>query len=157
MYWPRGEGLNEYECPFDLDGDGAQDSIPKDRYERIRIQDVTDGTSMTMAVGESAYYVSWRHFPYWMGAAGDDGTVVFKTQDVINCNIFGRSFPLSDAEIQRLPELQETDDCAFSWHPGGGYFGFVDGSVRFLTENLDMRILKLLGMRDDEQLIPSFH
>jgi prepilin-type processing-associated H-X9-DG protein len=112
---------------------------------------------MTMAVGESAYYVSWRHFPYWMGAAGDDGTVVFKTQDVINCNIFGRSFPLSDAEIQRLPELQETDDCAFSWHPGGGYFGFVDGSVRFLTENLDMRILKLLGMRDDEQLIPSFH
>jgi len=156
MYWPAGEGLNEYEYAFDLDGDGTMEILQKERCKRVRIQDVTDGTSKTIAVGEAAYYVATGHFPIWMGAWGDDGTAVFKTQNVINCNIASRSFPLSDAEISKLPELGETDDCAFSWHPSGAFFGFVDGSVRMLTENIELRTFALLGNRADDQLIPAF-
>jgi prepilin-type processing-associated H-X9-DG protein len=36
----------------------------------------------------------------------------------------------------------------FSFHPGGAYFGFCDGSVRFLSENIPVTLLIALATRD---------
>jgi prepilin-type processing-associated H-X9-DG protein len=47
----------------------------------------------------------------------------------------------------------EPDDCAFSWHTGGAYFAFVDGTVRFLSEDLEIRTFWLLGDRMDDEVI----
>ena len=79
---------------------------------------------------------------------------MFETLDEINCNLGGvRNFPLTADQISNLPEKNETDHCTFSWHPGGAYFAFVDGSVRFLSENLELRTFWLLGDRMDAALI----
>ncbi len=154
MFWPPKEGANEYTCTWDINGDGVLDEIPKQRYTRVRLQDVLDGTSKTIAVGEAAYFVRSASFPIWMGIYGDDGSVMFQTENVINCNISGaRAFPLSETEIDRLPEGTETDDCAFSWHTGGALFAFVDGSVRFLSENIELRTYWLLGDRMDDEVL----
>ncbi len=157
MFWPPKEGAREYDCQWDdLNGDGTQDVIHRKPMTRIRLQDVTDGTSKTIIIGEAAYFLRAACFPLWLGVYGDDGSVMFKTEDPINCNLGGvRSFPLTDNQItaMALPEGVESDDCAFGWHTGGAFFAFVDGSVHFLSENIDMRTYRLLGDRMDQEAI----
>ncbi len=153
IFWPPKEGAAVYDCRYDINGDGESDTVPKKSYSRVRIEDVTDGVSKTILVGEAAYFARSQAFPLWMGIYGDDGTVMFETQDPINCNIGGvRAFPLSESELDRMTD-PEPDDCAFSWHTGGAYFAFCDGSVRFLSENIELRTFWLLGDRMDDEVI----
>lgn len=160
MFWRTAEGLRATPgcAGIDINGDGTLDLPTKKPYTRVRIADVLDGTSKTIAVGEASYVASaedYSMFPIWMGTFEEDGSVLFKTENVINCNIGGwRTFPMTSEEATlRLPGGSGTDDCAFSWHPGGVYFGFVDGSVHFLTENLSLRTFWLLGDRFDQEVI----
>ena len=44
----------------DLDGDGTLDVPEKRPYTRVRIEDVLDGTSKTISVGEAAYLLVVR-------------------------------------------------------------------------------------------------
>jgi prepilin-type N-terminal cleavage/methylation domain-containing protein len=162
MFWRTSEGLrNGGGCaPFDVDGDGTLEMPSKKPYRRIRIADVQDGASRTIAVGEAAYVAAednYDMFPMWMGTFTEDGSVLFKTESVINCNIGGwRTFPMSQEDANlRLPAGNASDDCTFSWHLGGAFFGFVDGSVHFLTENLSLRVFWLLGDRFDQTVVPE--
>ena len=163
MFLRRAESLLESTCyETDYDGDGTPDGVTKGRYTRIRVQDVLDGTSKTIAVGEAAYLASNSKadmFPSWVGTWGEDGNILFKTRDFINCGLGGgpRGFPLGPDELNQLIGGPDQDDCAYSWHVGGAFFGFVDGSVHFLTENLDLRIFSLLGDRMDGQIIDGFN
>lgn len=156
MFWKPKEGAAEYDCPYDINGDGEMDSVPKKAYTRVRIADVTDGTSKTIAVGESAYVVSAKSWPLWMGMYQETGNTMFETEEQINCGISGvKSFPLAESELEQIVAVAgvEPTDCSFSWHNDGAYFAFVDGSVRFLTENLDKRTFWLLGDRMDDEVI----
>jgi prepilin-type N-terminal cleavage/methylation domain-containing protein len=161
MFWRTGEGLLVNtacnEGGIDVNGDGVintGDDLAKDRYTRIRLQDVLDGTSKTIALGEAAYVYSndMSDYPIWMGSAREDGSILFKTLNPINCNIGGvKSFPLTSDEQDKM--LGGEDDCAFSWHIGGAFCGFVDGSVHFLAEDLEVRVFALLGDRMDGEVI----
>jgi prepilin-type N-terminal cleavage/methylation domain-containing protein len=167
MFWRTSEGLRKValadaDCDADVDGDGVADEITKDRYTRVRLQDVLDGTSKTIAIGEAAYFISIEEFPVWIGTAYDDGSVLFKTGAAINCGLGGPlAFPLSETETNSINVAVNNadtadinaDDCAYSWHPGGAFFGFVDGSVHFLADSLDLRTFRLLGDRLDGEVI----
>jgi prepilin-type N-terminal cleavage/methylation domain-containing protein len=154
MFLRKQEALLVANCSdFDFDGDGTPDVIRKDRVTRIRIQDVLDGTSKTISIGEAAYFANAATFPIWMGTLIDDGSILFKTHNPINCNISGvKTFPLSQAQSD---QLIGDDDCSFSWHQNGAFFGFVDGSVHFLTENIEVRTFALLGDRLDGIPLPE--
>jgi prepilin-type N-terminal cleavage/methylation domain-containing protein/prepilin-type processing-associated H-X9-DG protein len=156
MFWKPKEGAAEYACPYDINRDGIMDSVPKKAYTRVRIEDVTDGTSKTIAIGESAYVVSSRSWPVWIGMYAETGNVMFETEDGINCGLSGvKSFPLSQTDMARIVAVSgpEPTDCSFSWHTDGAYFAFVDGSVRYLTENLERATFWLLGDRTDNEVI----
>jgi hypothetical protein len=118
---------------------------------------VSDGTSHTIAAGEAAYVPKFEAFPTWMGSWKEDGTTLFKTREFINCNIGGAGYPLTEADQLRLPGSSAQDDCTFSYHPGGVFFVFVDGSVQWLSENLERRTFALLGMRNDGEVFDSFN
>lgn len=154
MFWRTKEGLKVgTKDQVDFNGDGVLDDIVKDEsLRRIRMTDVIDGTSNTIAIGEAAYSLGYEDFPIWMGTFIEDGSVLFKTIDPINCNMAGASFPLSPEDVERFPN----DDCAYSWHPGGAFFGFVDGSVHFLTEELELTTFALLGDRYDQQILRPY-
>ncbi|TWT42718.1 hypothetical protein Pla111_26910 [Botrimarina hoheduenensis] len=154
MFLRTAEAQKEGPCTEnDYDGDGVLDTIQREPKLGISITDVTDGTSKTIAVGESAYTVAPKNFPTWIGSYEEDGSVLFKTRDPINCNLSGIALPLSEFDELRLPGGRKSDDCAMGWHPGGVQFCFVDGSVRLFSENTDVRIYALLGHRHDGQII----
>ncbi len=107
----------------------ARDLQEAGRSAGTRIRDVTDGTSNTIAVGESSYAgTDGENIPSWIGLTGRDERVLFKTElpSVINCG----TSPTS-------PQNAIDDDCAMSFHPGGAQFTLGDGSVRFISENID--------------------
>ncbi len=139
---------------------------------------VTDGLSKTLLIGESSYYRRTmeggsghpEHWPAWIGGLRSDESTLFKTGEVnsagkvtspINCNIaqsldafdYGTRAGVSILDTQGGPT---DDDCAFSWHPGGAFFAFCDGSVHFLSDDLDNQTYQNLGSRHDGNVIAEF-
>lgn len=160
MFLRTAEALSLQTCgEVDINGDGEldeNDRVQKLPKRTIRMRDVLDGSSKTISIGESAYSVRPRDYPAWIGSYQEDGSVLFKTRDPINCNLSGFSMPLTEFEEDRLPGGTRSDDCSMSWHPGGAQFAFVDGSARFLSDALDRRVFVLLGERVDGEVIHDF-
>jgi prepilin-type N-terminal cleavage/methylation domain-containing protein/prepilin-type processing-associated H-X9-DG protein len=102
---------------------------------KIRVAEITDGTSNTVVVGERAYgkqsyYVSPTVIYYgavWTGvwAAGKDGSTMWTLTG-------GSSFS---------PNRGNSDKWNFSsWHPRGAQFVFADGSVRLIPDELSLAL-----------------
>jgi prepilin-type N-terminal cleavage/methylation domain-containing protein/prepilin-type processing-associated H-X9-DG protein len=105
---------------------------------KVRLTDITDGTSNTLAVGECVLDVpTTKVAAIWVGMDSSGDGVVF-ISDV---------FWSVDAGDYRLngPGPQ-----AFSSrHPGGVQFGLCDGSVRLIHDTADPRQVQILAGRND--------
>jgi prepilin-type N-terminal cleavage/methylation domain-containing protein len=123
---------------------------------RVRPQEVTDGLSNTIALGESSYYTNTgtqnTDWPLWLGGSGSDEQALFKTQspNVIGCGVVPRT--LDGFKLPPGPG-PVNDDCAFSWHEGGAFFVFADGSVHFISDSIDMDNFERFGTKDDGEVI----
>jgi prepilin-type N-terminal cleavage/methylation domain-containing protein len=119
-------------------------------YSRVRVADVTDGLSNTIAFGESSYYDGIENWPIWMGAGGSDEAALFKTdlKAPINCTIIPKTIDNFRSAID--------DDCAFSWHHGGALFSFADGSVHWLAEEIQPETYWNLGTKNDGQITKGY-
>ena len=97
---------------------------------RTRIGDVTDGTSNTVAVAERAYKVKGINFTagVWPGcAAGNRDNCVDQVMVTLRG---GMNSGLTNSD--RLETFS-------SEHTGGAFVLLLDGSVRFISENIDFR------------------
>jgi prepilin-type processing-associated H-X9-DG protein len=106
---------------------------------KIRIMDITDGTSNTLALGECLFDKQVdKRAAIWPGMSGlrDDGNIwisdVMWWVDEDSARING---PAPQAFSSR--------------HPGGAFFAFCDGSVRFFREGGEVQNLKWLAGRND--------
>lgn len=120
----------------------------------VRIKDVTDGLSQTIALGESSYYRTSNDWPIWFGAPRVNDATLFKTSlpSVINCLMS----PKIPDNLKMGGNGPVDDDCAFSWHNGGAYFSFGDGSVHWLNDEIDWNIYSYLGTKDDGNVIGDY-
>ncbi len=120
---------------------------------KTRLRDITDGTSNTMMVGELNYGLKNYRFssgpcrgqfrggvPAW--GIGYPGFSMATTVGVYN----------SDRLITRFNEYQTFR----SDHPGGAHFCFVDGSVRFIGENIDANLLDALATRAGGEVVSGY-
>ena len=139
----------------------------------VRIRDIADGTSHTFLLGE-------RHkrcvSGAWIGARNPPGNGMYGSY-----HIRGRvSIKLNDPRDPATATNSGHDLCTegfSSAHPGGAQFALCDGSVHFISENIDFANAGLsasqlarkasfdpvrlgtyqrLGVRDDGQAVGEF-
>jgi prepilin-type N-terminal cleavage/methylation domain-containing protein len=128
-------------CYMGFQGIGFDTNPPNGLFERspwrvVRIRDIIDGTSNVLAVGER----SPSYSPWCAWAAGNGVWV------------------LTDYRINQIRETVPTPNAtevggvkygAISMHEGGIFALFGDGSVHFLSENMDFRVYQQLGHHAD--------
>ncbi len=105
---------------------------------RIRLADIKDGSSHTLAVGERN---SRRGFSTWTGvvAGGDEAMArVVAIADHVPNDGHGHF-----------------DDFA-SEHPSGANFSFADGSVQLIHENIDINVFRALATRSGGETNQEF-
>ncbi|PQO43330.1 DUF1559 domain-containing protein [Blastopirellula marina] len=134
--------------------------------EGLNFSAIVDGLSNTFALGETSYKAGgWDSGPRgWAFWAGTPGNSYLERQNTLSRCV---SFPMNS-----------TAHWGFtSQHPGGAFFAFCDGSVQFISEDIDfdkngvpngwfggdsvnsqiyqnasgMGVYQLLGIRDDGQ------
>lgn len=111
----------------------------------VRMVDIGDGMSQTIAVGERAWF---QGSATWVGSCnvqsmngGGSGACLGRVYWPINA--------LPDPPGVQIPRDSVDLEISGNWsartafgseHPGGAHFLFADGSVRFLNETIDSRV-----------------
>jgi prepilin-type N-terminal cleavage/methylation domain-containing protein/prepilin-type processing-associated H-X9-DG protein len=126
------------------------------RNSGVRVADVLDGTSSTIALGERGACLvktPWVGTPnqavsiftsnssfqgYPTGYVGHGAELVLAHFDGVNFNARGTG-----------------PDDFYSPHPQGGNFLFADGSARFLRSTTDLGILRALCTRDGGEIVSA--
>lgn len=119
----------------------------------IRMQDVLDGTSNTFLVGETRYQSCRRAgTTQFYGWASSDWPMV---QYGSPSQVAGASLPINSSTLN--PGAAATFDIQTrifgSFHTGGCHFLLADGSVHFLSENMDLVVYQNAGRRADGNVV----
>ena len=126
-----------------LDGREISGVIGHMRWS-ARFRDIADGTSNTIAVGEVRPDCEAHLRDGWMSI----NSVYTGTGIAINFNTCEGS-PTAGTGCNQHSGQWGASQGFKSNHPGGAMFVLCDGSVKFLTESLDMITFQSLGDRRD--------
>jgi type II secretory pathway pseudopilin PulG len=129
----------DYTCAPDhyaprTDGDGVFMN-----YTTIRLEDITDGTSNTLLAGEVTGDAT---------GSFNAATWVLETVADMGLGINGAYTIPGDGRPWTWPGTTGGPHSGFSsYHRGGCYFGMVDGSASFLSQNINQNVLAALATR----------
>lgn len=118
---------------------------------RVRITDISDGSSNTMCIGECKYDEKdghtaciWAGMSGWVAPGAGSGSV--RISDVM-WYVDNASATVNGPAPQAFS----------SRHPNGAMFGFCDGSVRLFRNGSDPNIIRYLAGREDGVVVtPDF-
>jgi prepilin-type N-terminal cleavage/methylation domain-containing protein/prepilin-type processing-associated H-X9-DG protein len=105
-----------------------------------RVSEVTDGTSNTLAVGEISWvnHITGTRYRTWIRGC-HNSTACSSARNVVNAI--------------NTPGIATFDDIAFgSHHPGGANFCMGDGSVHFLSQNINLNVYRSLASRNGTEV-----
>jgi prepilin-type N-terminal cleavage/methylation domain-containing protein/prepilin-type processing-associated H-X9-DG protein len=142
---------NDTEAPIDVTNKGVFYLNSHTRYE-----DIPDGSSFTIFVGEKA------RTGLELGWMSGTRATLRNTGTPINGGLGGGAVPIPPAVDDQDEAPAGGDDGTGSYvggfsskHPGGANAAFGDGSVRFLKSSISNKVLRRLGNRADGELISA--
>lgn len=173
VYQNSAYGRPALKVPADCDGTFFGNST-------IGFRDMTDGTSNTVVVGESYTAHDWGGFneggntevaDFWY--IGSPQIDPWNPNDPINGGgtEFSEFVGATSGPINMIPTMMNLErtgrplgelsiDIAMltfgSYHTGGAYFCLGDGSVRFISESINMDTYKALGSRAGGEPVSEF-
>jgi prepilin-type N-terminal cleavage/methylation domain-containing protein len=149
-----------------IDGDVSRVADgPFYRNSATRIRDVTDGTSNTIFLGEHSSALSEKT---WVGVvpgafthpqftSPENGPDAAATLTLVHAGPSG-----GELDITGFPIIHPINfptfhvGQMFSEHPGGGQLGLGDGSVRFVSEDIDLILFAELSSINEGELLEEF-
>jgi prepilin-type N-terminal cleavage/methylation domain-containing protein len=135
------------------------------RNSRTRFRDVTDGTTNTIFLGEHSSKLSEKT---WVGVVPgafthprfitpENGPDAAATLTLVHAGPSG-----GELDITGFPIIHSVNfptyhvGQMFAEHPGGGQIGLGDGSVRFVSENIDLLLWAELSSISEGEVIGEF-
>ncbi|WP_417390652.1 DUF1559 domain-containing protein [Gimesia sp.] len=144
---------NANEAPIDVNNSGVMFLNSSISYDQI-----TDGSSNTIFIGEHLF--DETNLGWLSGTRAS-----LRNTGSINRDLPGHAGSWGSTYIP-TPEEQEEEKNPVdpllkvggfgSYHVGGAHIGLGDGSVRFISENVDPGLLEQLGNRGDGKLMDPF-
>ena len=107
----------------------------------VRFAQVRDGLSMTLMVGEHQTRPAAGWLYTWVGVVANGDRAIVRI--------------LGDTDVTPNHDDLHIDEFA-SYHPGGCQFTMGDGSVHFISKNVDLGIYRNLSSRDGNDLVTDF-
>ncbi len=112
----------------------------------VKFRDLQDGTSMTIAYGETTY--DMKDY-YWIGSSTPNDVKWGTARWVLGYPKVSLGTTLKELDVHNA-----ANNGGFqSMHPGGVHFLCADGSVRFASRFLDREILNALATRNGMEVV----
>ena len=118
----------------------------------VRMRDITDGTSNTIAMGEVRPACENHVRNGWLS----NNSMYTGTGSAINFNTCPDRPGFQATACNDFQNAWGASQGFKSMHVGGCHFVLCDGSVRFISENIDMVTYQKVGDRADGQVIGEF-
>jgi prepilin-type N-terminal cleavage/methylation domain-containing protein/prepilin-type processing-associated H-X9-DG protein len=149
--WARGNyGMNVSPCQHGTIGSGPLGGVGGANFV-VRIRDITDGTSNTVAVDELRAGLNENDLrgSWAIPGLGSGTAAMFNDASVPN-NKLGRSDDMENCAVSGLfndgsrgmgcfDSSTTSQMTARSMHTGGFQVGMADGSVRFVSDNIEFK------------------
>ena len=120
----------------------------------VGYQEIRDGASNTILAGEKIIPAGFKDLGWMSGTMAtlrNTGVAINAGWDI------GGPRTTRNGSMAPLPAPSDTATSGYSsQHTGGAQFVFADGSVRFLSENIDIKTYSHLGNREDLSALQEF-
>jgi prepilin-type N-terminal cleavage/methylation domain-containing protein/prepilin-type processing-associated H-X9-DG protein len=124
------------------------------RNRSVRISEITDGTSQTLAAGEKSQNLAQAT---WTGAVTHAAVPITELQTENGLSPEGGDALVVShtGELDGPNSKPAHADQFWARHPGGCQFTFADGSVRYLKEKRPLAIFQALATRQGGEMLSS--
>ena len=119
-----------------------------------RFADVSDGSSNTIFFGEKAISKLDSKLGWFSGTRATLRNTGTKPNAVFRDEAGHRRYGQIELSAKQLDP--KSVQGFSSHHTGGSHYALGDGSVRFLSENIDSQTYKFLGNRKDGEILEAF-
>ncbi len=149
-------------------GSGTTVSLEAARHDgiffgcsNVRMSDIVDGTSNTILIGESftdpTYVKDGQGMDFWqIGSPQTGGWVLGGIGGTEYSEFVGSTFGRINSRRDPTVHGVIMEMSFGSWHVGGAHFTLADGTVRFVSDNVDLQLYRKLATRNGGEVVGEF-